>query len=96
MGQERLFTYDNDHLSGAFSELFKTLNINASGHTLRHTFATNCYEIGIPPHIVQRWMGHSKPEQIDTYLDLRESKDFIKTDIVSYMLELKAKYVPKY
>jgi hypothetical protein len=41
-------------------------------------------------------MGHSKPEQIDTYLDLRETKDFIKTDIVKYMLRLKDKVVPKF
>lgn len=95
MGAGRLFDYDNDKLSKEYATLLKSLNMQATGHTLRHTFATNCYEIGIPPHIVQRWMGHAKPEQIDTYLDLRNSKDFIKTDIVNYMLELKDKVVPK-
>lgn len=91
---ERLFDYDNDKLSKTYSELFKALNIKATGHSLRHTFITNAFEIGVPPHIVQRWAGHAKAEQADAYLDLRKSKDFIKTDIVNYMIELKNKFVP--
>lgn len=93
--KERLFDFENDYLSKTYSKLFRSLNIKATGHTLRHTFITNAFEIGVPPHIVQRWAGHAKAEQADTYLDLRKSKDFIKTDIVDYMLELKNKYVPK-
>lgn len=92
---ERLFDYDNDKLSKTYSDLFKALKIKATGHSLRHTFITNAFEIGVPPHIVQRWAGHAKAEQADTYLDLRKSKDFIKTDIVNYMIELKDKFVPK-
>jgi integrase len=29
-------------------------------HTMRHTFATRCFEKGIPIKIVSKWLGHSK------------------------------------
>ena len=28
-------------------------------HTLRHSFATRCFEVGIPPKVVQTLLGHS-------------------------------------
>lgn len=31
-------------------------------HSLRHTFATRCAEAGIPPKVVQQWLGHSTLE----------------------------------
>lgn len=31
-------------------------------HTLMHTFATRCFEKGIPVKIVSRWLGHAKVE----------------------------------
>ncbi|MDI9487076.1 MAG: tyrosine-type recombinase/integrase [Bacillota bacterium] len=64
MGQGRLFVYDNDYLYGTYSKLFKELKIDATGHTLRHTFATNCYEIGIPPHIVQAGWDTLSPNRL--------------------------------
>ncbi len=30
-----------------------------SGHTLRHTFATRCFEAGISPKVVQSYLGHA-------------------------------------
>lgn len=30
-----------------------------SGHTFRHTFATRCFEAGIKPKTVQKFLGHS-------------------------------------
>lgn len=30
-----------------------------SGHTLRHTFATRCFEAGIQPKTVQKYLGHA-------------------------------------
>ena len=35
---------------------------NIHSHSLRHTFATRCAEAGIPPKLVQRWLGHSTVE----------------------------------
>ena len=31
-------------------------------HSLRHTFATRCAEAGVPPKVVQQWLGHSTLE----------------------------------
>ena len=37
-------------------------------HTLRHTFATRCFEKGIPVKIVSRWLGHKKVQHtLDIY-----------------------------
>lgn len=37
-------------------------------HTLRHTFATRCFEKGIKPKIVSRWLGHKKVQHtLDIY-----------------------------
>lgn len=38
-----------------------------SSHTMRHTFATRALERGIPPKVVQEYLGHSK---IDTTLNI--------------------------
>lgn len=38
-----------------------------SSHTMRHTFATRALERGIPPKVVQEYLGHKK---IDTTLDI--------------------------
>jgi integrase len=35
---------------------------------LRHTFATRCFEKGIPVKIVSRWLGHKKVQHtLDIY-----------------------------
>ena len=50
---------------------------------LRHTFATRCFESGIPIEVYKRWLGHSKTsrmtEAVYTHLDevqFREAKKF--------------------
>lgn len=43
------------------------IDISLSPHILRHTFATRCFERGIPPKIVQSYLGHSK---VDITLDI--------------------------
>lgn len=46
-------------------------DINYSIHSLRHTFATRCYEVGIPDKIIQRWLGHSKVSTtMNIYVDV--------------------------
>lgn len=42
-------------------------------HTLRHTFATRCFENGIPPKVVQEYMGHSTLQMtMDLYTHVME------------------------
>jgi len=86
---ERIFPYRSDSVSRWFSKRLKRLKLDFSGHILRHTFITNCYELEIPPYAVQVWSGHSKQEQAKTYLTLRRAEDFYKTEIVEYTLALK-------
>ena len=41
-----------------FADVLKKLNIKGGMHTLRHTFATNYYYLGIPEKVIQSWLGH--------------------------------------
>lgn len=56
-----------------FLRCFKTICEKAelegfNCHTLRHTFATRCFEKGIPVKIVSRWLGHKKVQHtLDIY-----------------------------
>ena len=85
--------FENDYISIYFSKTFKAAGIEGTAYIFRHTFVTNAYEIGVPPYVVQRWVGHSKQEQDDAYLALRDSREFIETPIVKYMRLLKNRVV---
>lgn len=53
----------------------KECGINASSHTLRHTFATRCREKGVDPKVVQEWLGHASYQTtIDTYTHITDDK----------------------
>ena len=80
-------TYDEDVLR--LMDIFRGMGLNYSGHILRHTFITNCYELGFPPYMVKRWVGHARVEQADVYLALRKPSEFVETEIVAYMRLLK-------
>lgn len=44
-------------------------------HTFRHTFATRCFEAGIPPKTVQAYLGHNSLQMtMDTYTSVLEAK----------------------
>ena len=46
-----------------------------SGHTFRHTFATRCFEAGIPPKTVQTYLGHASLQMtMDLYTNVLEQK----------------------
>lgn len=50
---------------------------NVSVHTLRHTFATRCSEAGVPPKVVQQWLGHTTLEMtmnVYTHVNAEEEK----------------------
>lgn len=49
-------------------------------HAFRHTFATRCFEAGIPPKTVQTYLGHTSLQMtMDIYTDVLEEKK--KSDI---------------
>ena len=39
-------------------------------HLLRHTFASQCYRRGIPPQLVQMWLGHAQLSTTERYAHL--------------------------
>ncbi|HRI06589.1 MAG TPA: site-specific integrase [Nannocystaceae bacterium] len=39
-------------------------------HLLRHTFASHCYRLGIPPQVVQLWLGHAHISTTERYAHL--------------------------
>ena len=54
-------------------------------HSFRHTFATRCLEAGIPPKVVQTWLGHAS---IKMTMDLYTH---VNVDLsAEYMLSLEA------
>ena len=61
-----------------FKQILKNLGINGGIHTLRHTFATNYYYIGIPDKLRSVWLGHEKvdmTQDIYTNIDRSISKE---------------------
>lgn len=46
-----------------------------SGHTLRHTFATRCFESGVEPKVVQSYLGHATLKMtMDLYTHVTEER----------------------
>jgi integrase/recombinase XerD len=45
---------------------------------LRHSFGVNAFQSGVPPHLVQRWLGHASLETTAIYGDVigREERAF--------------------
>ena len=86
---ELLFGYEGSYTPRYFGKIFRSMGISFTGHITRHTFITNAYELGFPPYIVKRLVGHARIEHADVYLAMRKPKDFIETPIVGYMRELK-------
>ena len=87
--EERIFGYEGSYTPRYFGKIFRGMGLNYSGHILRHAFITNCYELGFPPYMVKRWVGHARVEQADVYLALRKPSEFVETEIVAYMRLLK-------
>lgn len=46
-----------------------------SGHTLRHTFATRCFEAGVQAKVVQSYLGHATLKMtMDLYTHVTEER----------------------
>lgn len=63
-----------------------------SGHCFRHTFATRCFEAGIQPKTVQKYLGHATLQMtMDLYTHVLEnylSDEMEKLDSRLEMIEL--------
>ena len=58
--KDYLFDIKPDPLNRQFRKICDKLNLyDVTIHSLRHTFATNCFEKGIDIKTVQQWLGHS-------------------------------------
>ena len=72
-----------------FTKLFKRLNINAVIHSLRHTFASCCYHVGIKDKQIQEWLGHSSiTTTMNTYTHILKNDT---SPIIEYLKSLKEK-----
>lgn len=64
----RLFPIGETTLREHFQRILTNCGLNGQGftiHSLRHTFITNCAEIGIARHVTQKWAGHSTSDITD-------------------------------
>jgi integrase len=68
----RIYHYINgDSLSNNFKHYAKQVGLDISIHNLRHTFASRCFDAGIDPKVVQKWLGHkSYATTINVYTHL--------------------------
>lgn len=63
-----------------------------SGHTLRHTFATRCFENGVDAKVVQNYLGHASLKMtMDLYVHVTDDKS--ATDIEKIVPSEKRKVV---
>ena len=51
-----------------------------SSHCGRRTFICNALALGIPPHVVMKWTGHSEYSAMKPYIDAADS---LKTESMS-------------
>lgn len=62
-------------------------NVYLTEHSLRHSFATRCIESGMPPHVLQKFLGHTDVSvTINDYTDIY---DQYKKDEFNKYLEYK-------
>ena len=59
--------YDRD-IRGADGRLFRF-----QAHQFRHTVGTRMVNLGVPHHIIQRYLGHSGPEMTSRYAHIHDS-----------------------
>ena len=61
------FAYDHD-VRGADGKLFRF-----QAHQFRHTVGTRMVNLGVPHHIIQRYLGHKGPEMTSRYAHIHDT-----------------------
>jgi site-specific recombinase XerD len=46
---------------------------HAAPKGLRHSFGVNAFQSNVPPHLVQRWLGHASLRTTAIYADVNRS-----------------------
>lgn len=60
---------------------------NFSAHTFRHTFATRCFEAGIPPKIIQNYLGHTSMNiTMDLYTHISQELEYEQINRINEIL----------
>ncbi len=72
--EQRLFNVTPNVVEKYFKIITNKLGVNITLHSLRHSFITSLVEKGIPEHIIQNLVGHSKDSKITkkVYTHVRE------------------------
>lgn len=72
--------------------------VHASPKGLRHSFAIAALQTGIPPTLVQKWLGHSRLTTTAIYVDIvgKEEPDMVKKLWGSFLNKEKPpRYIPE-
>lgn len=81
LADERLWPWSRATAWRRVKSLMRSAGISGSAAMpkgLRHTFGVMAFQRSIPPHIVQRWLGHASLETTAIYGDIagREEREF--------------------
>ncbi|MCG8449898.1 MAG: site-specific integrase, partial [Pirellulales bacterium] len=72
-GHERLWSWSRTTAWRRLKEVMDAADISgppASPKGLRHTFGVTAFQASVPPHLVQRWLGHASPRTTAIYGDV--------------------------
>ncbi len=69
------FTIDSNYTMISFRRICIRLGLNATFHSLRHSFATRMLENGVHIRRIQKLLGHSNLSTTQIYLDIIDSID---------------------
>ncbi len=82
-GHGRLWCWSRTTAWRRLKEVMDAANISgppASPKGLRHTFGVAAFQSSVPPHLVQRWLGHASPRTTAIYGDVigPEEREFAR------------------
>jgi integrase/recombinase XerD len=81
--------YDHD-IRGADGKLFRF-----QAHQFRHTVGTRMVNLGVPHHIIQRYLGHKGPEMTSRYAHIHDAtmKDKLSEYLKGTLIDVSGKVV---